>query len=178
MDYTVLPGRVQTGPGTRTEVVEFFMYSCDHCFEFEPRLRHWAQQLPADVVLRRIPIAFGAVTERYARIYYTAQRLDVLSRIHSAAFASIQRYPGRLRSDTQIRAFFVAHGVQGADFDRVYKSVTVAKDLNRGALLAQLYNVVTVPSFGVDGRYLVNPTQARTYPRFLDIVDYLAANSR
>ena len=44
-------------PG-RIEVVEFFWYECPHCNAFEPVLEAWSKRLPADVQLRRVPVAF------------------------------------------------------------------------------------------------------------------------
>src|SRR5450755_3800012 len=45
-----LPGKI--------EVIEFFWYECPHCNAFEPALEAWSKQLPADVVLNRVPVWF------------------------------------------------------------------------------------------------------------------------
>ena len=47
-----------SAPAGKVEVVEFFWYGCNHCYNFEPSLGAWADKLPADVVFRRVPVAF------------------------------------------------------------------------------------------------------------------------
>jgi thiol:disulfide interchange protein DsbA len=42
----------------KVEVVEFFWYSCPHCFALEPLVEQWLARLPPDVSFRRAPAAF------------------------------------------------------------------------------------------------------------------------
>ena len=46
-------------PAGQIEVVEFFAYSCIHCFNFEPLLEDWDKRKPSGTVLRRVPVAFS-----------------------------------------------------------------------------------------------------------------------
>ena len=59
-DYQRLakPAAVAASAG-QIEVVEFFAYSCIHCYRFEPLLEAWVKKLPTDVKLRRLPAAFS-----------------------------------------------------------------------------------------------------------------------
>src|SRR5437868_5069067 len=45
-------------PAGKIEVLEFFRYSCPHCFSFEPVLAAWVARLPKDVVFKRVPVSF------------------------------------------------------------------------------------------------------------------------
>ena len=177
-DYQRLPGQAQTLADDKIEVVEFFMFSCEHCLIFEPILQAWEQRLPKDVVLRRIPVALGAIGKRYARIFYTAQALDVGAQIQAATFDALQRQKQVLRSDDEVRAFFVDKGIKAEAFDQAFYSPEVESQMTQGVLLAQLYGITTVPSIGVDGRFRLSAQQSRTYQRFLRITDYLVNTSR
>lgn len=177
-DYTVLPGKVQTASGDKAEIVEFFLYSCEHCDVFEPILQAWARKLPDNVVLRRIPVPLGPAGSHYARIFYTAQALAMPDRFHQAIFNAIHRQGRLLLADEAVRSFFVAQGALAPAFDAAYNSPDMDSRITQGALLAQLYGVTTVPSIGVNGRFWINSRQAQTYQRFLKIADYLANTGR
>ncbi|MGA0926874.1 MAG: thiol:disulfide interchange protein DsbA/DsbL, partial [Burkholderiaceae bacterium] len=38
------------------EVLEFFAYTCIHCYRFEPDFDRWAKAQPKNVVVRRMPV--------------------------------------------------------------------------------------------------------------------------
>ena len=42
------------------EVLEFFSYSCVHCYRFEPVMKDWMKTLPSNVVFKRTPVGFNA----------------------------------------------------------------------------------------------------------------------
>ena len=178
IDYQRLPGVVKTMPGERIEVVEFFMYSCEHCLVFEPLLQAWEKQLDTAVALRRIPVPLGATGRQHARIFYTAQKLGVLPAIHAAAFNAVQIQKQALKTEAQIRELFLANGVGADEFSRVFTSPDIDRKITQGAILAQLYGVTSVPSIGVAGRFGLNAWQAKTYQRFLAITDYLVDTKR
>ncbi|MFW9621188.1 MAG: thiol:disulfide interchange protein DsbA/DsbL, partial [Macromonas sp.] len=85
-DYRALstPAPVDT-PAGQIEVVEFFAYSCIHCYNFEPLLRDWVKQLPPNVVVRRTPVAFNAAFEPQQRLYYALEALGLLDSLHEKA---------------------------------------------------------------------------------------------
>jgi thiol-disulfide isomerase/thioredoxin len=82
------PVPVETGK--KIEVIEFFSYGCPHCADLEPHLQAWLKRLPADVQVRRVPVAFQPAWENLARVYYTLELMgedakltpDVFSAIH------------------------------------------------------------------------------------------------
>ncbi len=70
-DYARLVQPLPMPATGKIEVVEFFGYWCPHCNSFEPTLDAWSRKLPADVVFRRVPVAFSAPQEPYAKIYFS-----------------------------------------------------------------------------------------------------------
>ena len=59
VDYTTLErrARVDAPPG-KVEVIEFFWYACPHCNAFEPSFEAWVKRQPAQVAVKRVPVAF------------------------------------------------------------------------------------------------------------------------
>ena len=46
---------IPTESKDKIEVEELFWYGCIHCFNLDPYLDKWADNLPKDVTFRRIP---------------------------------------------------------------------------------------------------------------------------
>lgn len=158
-------------------VTEFFLYSCSHCYEFDAELQAWLKKQPQAVAFRRVPVTFGP-GPIYARLFYTAKALGVLDQLHDDIFDSIHQRQQPLTNVAAMRAFFVAHGVDAAAFDRAFNSKKVAAAVARATALMKAYGVVAVPSMGVAGKYWVSPRMAGSYQRMLNIVDYLVAWER
>lgn len=58
IDFLPVDPPQPTDSAGKIEVMEFFSYGCPHCADLHPLLKAWAKQLPADVVLRRVPVSF------------------------------------------------------------------------------------------------------------------------
>lgn len=176
--FRALDPPVATRSGDRIEVLDFFAYSCRHCYIFEPILAQWARNLPEDVVLRRLPLTTGPGGDLHVRLFYTAEALGVIDRLHAQIFEAVLRQGRPLQTRADIRAFLVEHGVDGDDFDRVFDSPAIDKRINAAFLISQGYGVRTTPTMGVDGHYFADPVPARTYQRFLQVIDFLIERRR
>lgn len=171
--YTELSGSVANTGGDQVEVIEFFLYGCPHCHDFEPQLTDWVQELPEGVTFKRVPVTFGPAGPTYARIFYTAKSLGVLDELHSDIFDAIHEDDRPLMKEDDIRAFFVEHGVSGDEFDQTFNGDAVDKKINAATVQMQGHQVTSVPSLGVDGRYWINKRQAGGNQAMLDVADYL-----
>src|SRR5215510_3117914 len=81
-DYARLAQPLAMPATGKVEVVEFFGYWCPHCNSFEPTLDAWARKLPADVAFRRVPVAFSAPQEPYAKIFFALEAMGLLEQMH------------------------------------------------------------------------------------------------
>jgi protein dithiol oxidoreductase (disulfide-forming) len=74
----------------KIEVLEFFSYSCPHCFAFEPAIDAWSRKLPADVLFRRMPVAFREVPfVLHQKLYFAIETLGLIDTLHRKVFAAI-----------------------------------------------------------------------------------------
>lgn len=176
--YTTLDQPAPTADDGKIEVIEFFLYSCPHCYAFDPELRAWVEQLGQGVAFRRVPVTFGAAGPVYARMFYTAKALGVLHQLHSDIFKAIHEQGKPLLKPGAIRAFFVAHGVEGKAFDDTFGSDAVTNKVEAARALMRTYRVTSVPSLGVNGRYWVNAVQAGSHEAMLEIADFLIQRER
>lgn len=164
--------------GDKIPVIEFFLYSCPHCYALDDTVTQWRQSLAEDVAFRRVPVLFGAGGRFYARMFYTAKILGVLDRVHADIFDAIHQQGMRLADMGAARAFFEAHGVDGERFGKVFNSPAVDKKIGRAAQLMRAFKVRAVPSLGVAGRYWVTGRMAGSNEAMFEVAEYLIQRTR
>jgi protein dithiol oxidoreductase (disulfide-forming) len=175
--YIRLAKPVPVESGRKIEVIEFFSYGCPHCADLEPILQRWLANLPPDVQFRRIPVAFQPAWENLARSYYT---LDALGedKLSPAVFAAIHRSGARLDDP---KAFFDWAATRGLDRKKVedmYNSFTMAARLSKAKQTAQAYNVQSVPTLVVDGKFVTASDKIGGHANVPAALDALIAKAR
>lgn len=178
-DYIKLgkPASVSAAAG-KVEVVEFFWYSCPHCNAFEPQFEAWAKSQPADVVVRRVPVAFNASFVPQQKLYFALEGMNLLPQLHAKVFRAIHIERNGLKTDDAILDWVGKQGVDAAKFKEVYNSFTVANQARKAAQLQNEYDVEGVPAMGVAGRYYTDGTKAGNMENVLRVVNALVASSR
>jgi thiol:disulfide interchange protein DsbA len=177
-DYARLAQPVAMPSSGKVEVVEFFGYWCPHCNSFEPAIDAWSRKLPAEVSFRRVPVAFSAPQEPYARIYLALEAMGQLDALHRKVFAAIHVQRQRLEKDAEISAFMTANGVDAAKFMDTYKGFTVASKFKQSRQLADAYKIDGVPTIGIHGRYFTSPSLAGGAEQALRVADYLIQRAK
>ncbi|MCU0941642.1 MAG: thiol:disulfide interchange protein DsbA/DsbL [Hydrogenophaga sp.] len=175
VEYRRLPKPVPVeAPAGKVEVVEFFAYSCIHCFNFEPLLEEWDRRKPADVVLRRIPVAFSPAFESMQRFYFALEAMGQVERLHTKVFQAIHNERLPLTTPGPITDWVVRQGVDRAKFLEVFNSGATGTKAQRAAALQDAYMVEGTPALGVAGRFIV-PGQG---PNTLVVANALIGEAR
>ena len=161
------PQPVETGK--KIEVIEFFSYGCPHCADLEPILQGWIKTMPADVQLRRIPVMYQERWIPLAKVYYTLDALGEEKRLSPEVFSALH---SRGMSLWQDKTFFDWAATQGIDRKKVedmYNSFAISGKINRARQAAEAYQIQSVPSFVVDGKYVTYKVALhRAIPSTLD----------
>ena len=165
-------------PAGKVEVVEFFWYGCPHCNALEPALEAWIKRLPADVVFRRVPVAFGAAHESHQRLFYTLEAMGQLAAVHPKIFAAIHAQRQRLDREADQIAFLKTQGVDTARFAELSKSFSVQTKMRQAKQLSSAYKIDGVPAMGVAGRFYTAGSLAGDNVRALAVADVLIARAR
>ena len=171
------PAPVST-PAGKIEVVEFFWYGCPHCNALEPALEAWVKKLPADVVFRRVPVAFGAVHEAHQRLFYTLEAMGQLAAVHLKIFAAIHTQRQRLEKEAEQIAFLRSVGVDTSRYADLSKSFSVQTRMRQAKQLADAYDIDGVPTIGVHGRFHTSGSLAGDNTRALAVAEALIARVR
>lgn len=146
----------------KTEVLEFFSYSCPHCAILEPKVEAWSKTLPADVVLRRVPVAFNAGMADLQKLYYTLEAMDRLD-LHPKVFDAIHQKRERLFDAKTITSWVAKQGVDKARFEQTFGSFGVQTKVNKANELANKYQIDGTPSLAVGGKFVTSPALANGY---------------
>jgi len=177
-DYARLAQPLPMPATGKVEVVEFFGYWCPHCNNFEPTLESWVSKLPADVAFRRIPVAFSAAQEPYAKIFLSLEAMGLVDQMHRKVFAAIHVQHLRLEKESDILKFMTANGVDATKFSETYKSFTVASKFKQARQLADAYRIDGVPTLGIQGRFFTSPSLAGGAEQALKVTDALIQRAR
>ena len=177
-DFTRLEPPQPVREAGKIEVLEFFSYACPHCSSFEPTLDAWARQLPADVVLRRVPVPFLMNAENFQRTYYALETLGLVPTVQQKVFRAIHIDRQRLEKPEAIAAFVGKNGGDEAKFLAAFKSFSVATSVNRAKKAVADYKVESVPMLVINGRYVTSPSMAGGAVQTLTVADQLIQRSR
>lgn len=164
-------------PAGKVEVVEFFWYSCPHCNAFEPTFAAWKQKAPANVVVRRVPVAFNASFVPQQKLFFTLQAMDNFDAMHVKVFHAIHVERNKLAKDEDIFNWVAQQGVDVNKFKEIYNSFNVSSQVRKASQLQQAYDVEGVPSMGVAGRYYTDGPRAGSMANVLNVVEHLVAQS-
>ncbi len=159
----------------KVTVEEFFSYGCNHCFNADPAIEAWKATKAADVDFKRVPHTLGSpVGALYARAFYAAEVLGVGDKIHKPLFDAIHVTRQPLGTPEAMRALFeTAAGVKPAAFDSAMASFMVDSHTRRADQLIKTYQVSSVPTLVVGGKYTTSATLAGSSEKAMKVVDFL-----
>lgn len=158
---TIEPAQPSDTEG-KVEVLEFFAYTCPHCFTMEPMVEKWSQTFPENVVLKRVPVAFNAGMADLQKLYYSLEALDRLD-LHKAVFFALHRERKRIYDSKAIFDWVETQGVDRKQFEAAFQSFGINNKVARANELAKTYGVEGTPSIAIGGRYVTSPSMTGTY---------------
>lgn len=162
----------------KIEVAEVFWYGCPHCFNFDPYLSRWQENIADDVSFVRIPVMWNPTNQIHARVFYTAEALGKLDEMHEAIFREMHQNKNTLMNEADIRAFFNEFGVSNDEFDNTFRSFAVESKLKRARNLTQRYRIRSVPVLVVNGKYVASGDAVKNFDDMLAVADELVERER
>lgn len=163
--------------GSKIEVLEFFMWTCPHCMQFEPYLQEWLARKPDDVAFTKVPAPFGQAGQLLARAYYALEALGEEKRLGDAFFTALVKDRRRMADEQAVVDFVRQYGVNETKFREAMGSFAVAAKVRRASQLVDRYRVDGVPKMVVDGRWK-NGDGLSSYQQFTEVTDFLIDEAR
>ena len=153
-NYARLKNPQPVESGKNIEVIEFFSYGCPHCGELEPSLQSWIKSKPADVTFRRVPVMFQQRWENLARVYYTLEAMGEETKLSPEVFVALHGKGTPLWNEKDFFDWAASKGLDRKKVEELYGSFGVVGKVNRAKQQAQVYNIQSVPTIIVDGKFV------------------------
>jgi protein dithiol oxidoreductase (disulfide-forming) len=164
--------------GKKIEVIEFFSYGCPHCADLEPILQPWVKAMPADVQFRRVPVLFQDRWVVLAKVYYTLEAMGEDARLSPEVFVAIHKSGINLAIDKTFFDWAATKGLDRKKVEDMYTSFGIAGKINRAKQQAQLYNIQSVPTLIVDGKFMTASDRVGGHEKIPSALDALVAKAR
>ncbi len=135
----------------KVKVLEFYSYACHWCQQIEPKVLSWSGKLPEYVHFQRIPVNFQPSWRPLAKIYFAAESLQILDKVHEPMFEAVKDDKLANTKDETILDFMGTLGVDKVAFSKAYHSFAVDSKTRWANNLAVSFKVVAIPTFVVVG---------------------------
>ena len=93
--------------------------------------------------------------------------------MHEPLFDAIHRQKLRFSNQQDFVTWLVLNGVDEDKANATYESFTVQVNLNKAKANTYKYRIQAVPTFIVNGKYLVDTTHAGSQEKIFEVVDFL-----
>lgn len=165
-----------TESGGRVEVLEFFQYSCPHCYRFHPELEGWVKRQGSAIDFKRVPINWDASTLPHTKIYFTLEQMNRLD-LHDKVFRAIQVDRRKLVDPNEIADFMAAQGIDRKAWLDNYNSFSVNTKAARAGQIWRAYKVEGTPAVAIDGKYMVQILREGVGPT-LAVMEFLVQRAQ
>jgi thiol:disulfide interchange protein DsbA len=169
------PTQPTSSSPTQVEVTEIFWYGCPHCYTFDPYLQRWQSGKADYVNFVRVPAVWNPLVRLHARGFYTAEALGKGAEMHDAFFKEIHVNGNALDTAEKLEEFFGGFRVDAVAFKSAFDSFAVHAKLQRADELSRRYQIGSVPTIVVNGKYTTDGGMAGGYDALIDLIDELAA---
>lgn len=177
-NYDRIKNPQPTESGNKIEVIEFFSYGCPHCAELEPYLEGWLAKLPPDVAFRRVPVFFQERWVPLGKVYYTLDALGEERKLSPDVFKAIHGQGVSLWDDKKFFEWAASKGLDAKKVADVYNSFAVNGKMSRAKQQAQQFNIQSVPTVVVDGKFITGSERVGTHAQLPAAIEELVNKAR
>lgn len=177
------PTKMTVSTNDAIEVAEVFWYGCNHCYNLEPVLNAWAEELPEDVSFVKLPVAWPQA-QKHTQVFYTIEALAGMGAIEDAdaanmaVFDAIHINRARMTSKQEVFELTKRFGAERDAFDKAWDSFEVNTKMNQAKTLTRAYGIQSVPAVVVNGKYITSEVAAGGKQELLAVIDELVASER
>ena len=153
--------------GETAELRQFFAYWCPHCHNLEPALIKWEKNAPKNIKLIRTPVAFGEQQKPLATLFYVLDARPEAAALHAAVFSAIHTtrvLPANAPTNRLIDFATDALKLPRAKIEWDWSSFSVQTKLRQGISALETYDIESIPTFIVQGRYKTSPARMAQAP--------------
>ncbi|MBJ2149020.1 thioredoxin domain-containing protein [Vibrio sp. IB15] len=157
---------------TEYQVDKFFSLTCMPCWQMTELLKD--KEGSGELKLHRTHVIFNDSTLQAAGIYYTvlAQKPDMSHALLSELFSLVQTK--KPLQETDIDAFFKEHNLVKQEDMTQDQQQQWAKFMEDAVTKTEQASISSIPSFIINGRYMVKLRGHRSMEELLETIQYLS----
>ena len=159
-------------------VYEFFWYGCPHCYNLEPTIDKIEANLDKDTILIKIPVALRDSWLNHAKAFYVLQQMKLDDNLHEPIFHEIHINGNRLDTKDKLSNFVSNQGYDGESFAKLFDSFGTEIRVNKASRLAKQYQIDSVPTLIVNGKYSTSGSFVSSYDELYNVVNLLIDKER
>ena len=176
--YEVISQTASTTP----MVTEYFSFYCPHCYKFEFVAKGIEKALPEGAKFKKSHVDFmrsasQETQQLLSKALVASEKLELDHAIIDAIFAHIHKERKPFNGIDDIKALFVAQGVDADKFDNAMNSFSVKGAANKMKKaqddLSNRQVMTGVPMFIVNQKYKILSKELRSIDDYNDLVQFL-----
>ena len=177
------PKYVQISNQKQTEydqivIYEFFWYGCPHCFNLEPTMDQIEADLGKDTILVKVPVSLRDTWENHAKAYFALKQMNLDDDLHVKLFEEIHINSQRLDTKDSLSKFISNQGYNAKKFEELFDSFGTEIRMNKASRLAREYQINSVPTLVINGKYMTSGSYVSSYDELVDVVNLLVEKER
>ena len=159
-------------------IYEFFWYGCPHCFNLEPTIDRIESDLDTDAKIVKIPVALRDSWMPHAKLYYALNQMNKIDDLHNLIFEEIHIENNRLDTEEAMIEFLSKSEINTEIFSEKYNSYGTEARVKKASNLARKYQIDSVPTLVVNGKYLTSGSFVSSYDELYSVVNFLVERER
>ena len=159
-------------------IYEFFWYGCPHCFNLEPTIDRIEADLDMDAKIVKIPVALRDSWTPHAKLYYALSQMNEIDDLHNLIFEEIHIENNRLDTEEAMIDFLSKSEINSEIFLEKYNSYGTEARVKKASNLARKYQIDSVPTLIVNGKYLTSGSFVSSYDELYSVVNFLVERER
>ena len=159
-------------------IYEFFWYGCPHCFNLEPTIDRIEADLDTDAKIVKVPVALRDSWTPHAKLYYALSQMNEIDDLHNLIFEEIHIENNRLDTEEAMIEFLSKSEINTEIFSEKYNSYGTEARVKKASNLARKYQIDSVPTLVVNGKYLTSGSFVSSYDELYSVVNFLVERER
>jgi len=160
---------------------EFFSFYCPHCFQFEPLVKELKAKMSSDIRFEKIHVDFmGFATQEIQQQVSIAmivgQHLNQEEQVNQAIFNHIHVQQKSLNNESDLSQILASVGIDSTSYQSALAEPQVQEKIKAhyDIFLQYRSTLKGVPTFIVNGKYILIFNNSMTVDDIAELIDWLA----
>jgi thiol:disulfide interchange protein DsbA len=178
--FEIFPVMQTDATAGKVEVIELMWLGCPHCYNLEPTMLKYKENLPSYIEFQQVPAMLNPSWAADANTYYVAEILDPKGEkdLIMKVFQAIHEQKRQLRNSSTVNRFFVQQGYTEDEIQAARQSMLFRTKIKRAQEISAASQAQSVPTLIINGKYRTSPYAAGGEENLMKILDMLTRREK